>query len=84
MAKRRTKEQVASNAVRLDTLFRQNTVDGKTAKITFRQLFESGYEGSMPYTIPSGAGDYLIKQNKREYRTSPLEITYSILKMFMF
>lgn len=81
MAKRRTKEQVAPNEKRLTKLFIENTQDGRTAIIRYRQLMDSGYEGSLPYTVPNTQGIYGIMQLKQIRGEGPLAIQYSIFKL---
>lgn len=82
MGKRRTKEDVAFNETLLDKLWDANYTSGDSCIITYMDLKNGEYRGSLPYTVPSSVGSkYLIRQRKQRRGNSTLEKTYSILKM---
>jgi hypothetical protein len=82
MGKRRTPQDIQFNEQLLDRLWSKNYIDGETCIITFRDLVHGNYRGSFPYTVPAGVGKkYLIKQNKRTRGSSPVNTTYSIIKI---
>lgn len=84
MAKRRTQEDFDFNAKVLEKLFNQHSAGGNTATITYTDLIESGYKGSMSYSSPSpsGAGNYLIRQLPAKRNEGISKRQYSIFKMF--
>mgnify|MGYP007100159987 CR=1 FL=1 len=82
MAKRRTKADVSWNEILLSGICTSKG-NGKTATITFRDLHNLGWRGSMPYCTPMTQGKYMIKQDKRKRGLSPTETTYSIVKLWI-